>query len=68
MLLSQYRDLPLVRHEPSPFLEAVWHLRDNFTAYDASYVALAKALQAQILTTDGRLRRAVAALDDSLLA
>jgi len=34
-------------------------LRHNFTAYDATYVALAEALGATLLTADLRLARAV---------
>ena len=40
-----------------------WQLRDNFSAHDASYVALAEALADKpvpLLTADARLARAVA--------
>jgi len=36
----------------------VWLLRDNLTAYDAAYVALAELLDAPLLTCDTRLGRA----------
>ena len=36
----------------------IWQLRDNLTAYDASYAALAEALDADLLTTDVRLANA----------
>jgi predicted nucleic acid-binding protein len=36
----------------------IWELRDNLSAYDASYVALAEALDAPLLTADARLTRA----------
>lgn len=36
----------------------VWDLRQNLTAYDATYVAVAEALDAPLLTADGRLARA----------
>jgi predicted nucleic acid-binding protein len=36
-------------------LPRVWELRNNFTAYDAVYVALAEALEAPLLTRDRRL-------------
>jgi len=40
----------------------IWQLRENFSAYDASYVALAEGLADEpvpLLTADGRLARAV---------
>ena len=36
-------------------LPRVWDLRNNLTAYDAVYVALAEALDAPLLTRDRRL-------------
>lgn len=45
-------------------IERVWELRANVTAYDASYVALADALRAPLVTLDGRLARAAASVCD----
>jgi predicted nucleic acid-binding protein len=39
-------------------LPRVWELRDNLTAYDAVYVALAEVLDAPPLTRDRRLATA----------
>ncbi|MBM3789153.1 MAG: type II toxin-antitoxin system VapC family toxin [Acidobacteria bacterium] len=50
--------LDLERHAHEPLLARVWELRDNLTAYDAIYVALAEALDTVMLTCDGRLARA----------
>ena len=36
----------------------VWELRENLTAYDAWYVALAESLDAPLVTLDHRLARA----------
>ncbi|HEY9556908.1 MAG TPA: type II toxin-antitoxin system VapC family toxin [Acidimicrobiales bacterium] len=36
-------------------LGRVWDLRHNLTAYDATYVAVAEALDAPLVTADGRL-------------
>jgi predicted nucleic acid-binding protein len=38
-------------------LDRVWELRSNLTSYDATYVAIAEALDAALLTADGRLAR-----------
>jgi len=57
--LALYRELPLERFDHLPLLDRVWALRDNFTPYDAVYVALAEALRAPFLTADARLADAV---------
>ena len=56
--LGDLRALDLRRHAHEPLLGRVWTLRNNLTAYDAVYVALAEALDAALLTCDGRLTRA----------
>jgi predicted nucleic acid-binding protein len=53
--LQDLLDLRVSRHPPGLFLWRVWELRDNLTAYDAVYVALAEALDATLLTCDGKL-------------
>lgn len=50
--------LPLRRVSHLPLLARIWGLRNNLTAYDAAYVALAEALDALLLTADGPLSRA----------
>ncbi len=52
-------DFPLTRHHHTPLLPRLWVLRDNITAYDAAYVALAELLGATLLTRDRRLEAAV---------
>ncbi len=49
-------------HPHGPLLPRIWELRGQFTAYDASYVALAEWLQSPLLTLDRRLARAAADL------
>ena len=56
--LEDLRALDVQRHSHEPLLDRVWALRDNLTAYDAVYVALAEALGTTLLTCDGRLARA----------
>ncbi len=55
--LEELRALDLERHAHEPLLARIWALRDNLSAYDATYLALAEALQARLLTCDGRLAR-----------
>ena len=51
-------DLDIALFPHRPLLPRVWQLRDNLTTYDASYVALAEALDTQVLTLDARLANA----------
>jgi predicted nucleic acid-binding protein len=50
-------DLDLHRHAHLDFLGRAWRLRDNVTAYDAMYVALAEAIDVPLVTCDGPLGR-----------
>jgi len=52
------RALAIERHPHEPLLMRVWGLRENLTANDAVYVALAEALDARLLTCDGSDGRA----------
>ena len=45
----------ITRHETAPLAERIWQLRHQFTSYDASYLALAEALQAPLWTCDAKL-------------
>jgi predicted nucleic acid-binding protein len=56
--LVDLADLPLTRYPHGPLLERVWDLRNSVSAYDAVYLALAEALDAPIVTSDGRIARA----------
>lgn len=51
-MLEDFTDLPIMRYPMQPFQQRVLVLRDNFTAYDAFYVALAEALEMPLLTDD----------------
>jgi predicted nucleic acid-binding protein len=48
----------LIRYPNPPLRERVWALRDELTAYNAAYLALAEALDGSVLlTSDGALAR-----------
>ena len=57
MALRRWRDFDVERYPHEPLLDRVWQLRDNVTAYDAVYVALAEALSTVLVTGDRRLAR-----------
>jgi predicted nucleic acid-binding protein len=56
-LLRTWAELGVTRYAAHTLLPRIWQLRDNFTAYDAAYVALAEALNCTFVTADARLSR-----------
>lgn len=59
-VLTDFDDLPIERWSFSePFRRRAFDLRDNISAYDAAYVALAEALGCVLITRDARLARSV---------
>lgn len=56
--LAVWTRLGLRRVGISGLLTRIWELRTNFSAYDATYVAIAEALDAPLVTADRRLARA----------
>jgi predicted nucleic acid-binding protein len=56
--LEDLTDLAAVRYPHQVLLTRIWQLRENVTAYDATYIALAEALGAVLVTCDGRLAAA----------
>lgn len=51
-------DLRINRYPHFVLLPRIWQLRNNFSAYDAAYIALAENLGAALVTRDGRLASA----------
>jgi predicted nucleic acid-binding protein len=56
--LDDLADVRVTRYAHALLLPRVWDLRNNFTAYDAVYIALAEALDAPLLTRDTALSSA----------
>ena len=56
--LVRLLELDVERWPHEPLLARVWGLRHQLTAYDASYIVLAEALECDLLTGDARLSRA----------
>lgn len=59
-MLNDFKDLPLVRYPMQPYQRRVLALRDNVTAYDAFYLALAESLGMPLLTDDRKFGKAPA--------
>jgi len=55
---TDFAELTLVRYPHEPLNDRVWELRENLTAYDATFVALAEALDVPLITCDARLAAA----------
>lgn len=51
-ILDAFRAIAITRYPHTPLLGHIWALRHNLTAYDAAYLALAKVLDAELLTMD----------------
>ena len=56
--IEDFRTMRILRHRHTPYIARIWELRDNFTSYDACYLALAEALNATLLTRDKALASA----------
>jgi len=50
---------PARRWPHAPLLSRVWQLKDNMSAYDATYVALAEVMGLPLVTADAALVRAI---------
>ena len=60
-VVADLLELPVERYPHDILVSRVWELRENFSAYDAAYLALAEALTetgAPLLTADARFARA----------
>lgn len=55
--ITDLEALNVTRYPHQLLLPRIWEFRENLTAYDGAYVALAEALDAPLLTADGHLAR-----------
>jgi predicted nucleic acid-binding protein len=53
--IEDFVSMDISLHDPTPLLLRAWELRDNLSAYDAVYVALAEVLEAKLVTSDAKL-------------
>lgn len=56
-MLEDFADLPIVRYPMQPFQRRALALRNNVTACDAFYLALAESLSMPLLTDDRKFCR-----------
>ena len=56
--LEDLKNIAFVRYPHATFVDRIWSLKNNLTAYDAAYVALAEALDATLVTMDARRAQA----------
>jgi len=56
--LEDLSSLPFIVYPTAALLRRGWELRDNVSAYDSCYVALAEALDCPLVTADKRLANA----------
>lgn len=56
--LDDFCDLPIHRIRHRDLLPLIWDYRNNLSAYDAAYVALAALLDARLITSDRKLANA----------
>lgn len=54
-LVETLRALRIRRYPHASLLDDIWAQRRNVTAYDATYIALARQLEATLVTRDARL-------------
>jgi predicted nucleic acid-binding protein len=64
---QQLARLPLSVGGTNGLIAAIWSLRSNVSAYDASYVALARALDATFVTADEKLARSMRSRRDRVV-
>jgi len=55
MAFDDFQALKLKRYPHDVLLRRIWSLRDNFTAYDAAYLALAEEIGAPLVTCDAKM-------------
>ena len=56
--VGRWARVGVIRFAAVGLLERVWDLRQNVSAYDGTYVALAESLDCHLVTADARLGRA----------
>ena len=53
--IEDFQSIRIFRYPHRIFVDRIWELRNDMTAYDAAYVAVAETIGASLMTTDKRL-------------
>lgn len=56
--VEDFQSIRIFRYPHRIFVDRIWELRSNMTAYDAAYIAVAETIGAPLFTTDKRLASA----------
>jgi predicted nucleic acid-binding protein len=56
--IDDFSGFRIERHQMTDLLAHILDLRENFTVHDATYVILARALEAPLVTADTKMREA----------
>jgi predicted nucleic acid-binding protein len=56
--IEDFSGFRIERHQMTDLLAHILDLRENFTVYDATYVILARALEAPLVTADTKMSQA----------
>jgi predicted nucleic acid-binding protein len=56
--IDDFGGFRIERHQMTDLLAHILDLRENFTVYDATYVILAQALEAPLVTADAKMNEA----------
>jgi len=51
------QDLPIAYYSYQILMNRIWELKNNFSAYDATYIALAECLESPLLTCDSAFQK-----------
>jgi len=55
--LDDFQQMPITRYPSLPLVTRIWRLKQSLSVFDATYIALAEALDVPLITADTALVR-----------